>query len=32
MTGEASPERLQTAPTCDSIPGVGPGKGDWPVE
>jgi len=26
ITGEATPTRLQTDPSCESVPGVGPGK------
>ncbi len=29
---DAAPKRLQTMPRCEAVPGVGPGKGDWPVE
>jgi len=32
MQGQQSHDALQTLPLCEAVPGVGPGKDDWPVE
>ncbi len=32
IQGDAAPTQLQTKPACEDVPGVGPGKGEWPIE
>jgi len=32
MISQTTPEKLQTQPSCETVPGVGPGKSEWPVE